>query len=83
VRTYPVGAEPDVVALDPVRRRLFIAAESGVLSAFDVSGDSLVPLPEYRAAHAHSVAVDPTTHLVYLPLENVRGRPVLRILRLE
>ena len=83
VRTYPVGAEPDVVALDPVRRRLFIAAESGVLSAFDVAGDSLVPLPEYRAPHAHSVAVDPTTHLVYLPLENVRGRPVLRILRLE
>jgi DNA-binding beta-propeller fold protein YncE len=83
VRTYPVGAEPDVVALDPARRRLFIAAESGVLSAFDVSGDSLVPLPEYRAAHAHTVAVDPTTHLVYLPLENVRGRPVLRILRLE
>ena len=32
------------------------------------------------ATNAHSVAVDPRTHLVYLPLRNVRGRPVLRIM---
>jgi len=25
------------------------------------------------------VAVDPKTHLVYLPLENVNGHPLLRI----
>jgi hypothetical protein len=30
--------------------------------------------------HAHSVAVDPATHLVYFPLENVGGQPVLRIM---
>jgi hypothetical protein len=29
--------------------------------------------------HAHTVSVDPATHLVYLPLQNVGGRPVLRI----
>jgi hypothetical protein len=33
-----------------------------------------------RIPHAHTVAVDPATHRVYLPLENVNGRPVLRIL---
>ena len=83
VHIYPVGAEPDVLAMDPARRRLFVAAESGVIAAFDVRGDSLVALPSYRAPRAHSVAVDPTTHLVYLPLENVAGKPTLRILRLE
>jgi DNA-binding beta-propeller fold protein YncE len=83
LHTYSVGDEPDVLALDPVRRRLFVAAESGVITAFDVRGDSLAPLPRYAAPHAHSVAVDPASHLVYVPLENVRGRPVLRILRLE
>jgi len=83
VHTYAVGEEPDVLALDPVRRRLFVAAESGVVAPFDVQGDSLLPLPRYTAAHAHSVAVDPSSHLVYVPLENVHGRPVLRILRLE
>jgi DNA-binding beta-propeller fold protein YncE len=83
VHIYPVGAGPDVLAIDPAPRRLFVAAESGVISAFDVRGDSLVALPSYRAPRAHSVAVDPTTHLVYVPLENVAGKPTLRILRLE
>jgi DNA-binding beta-propeller fold protein YncE len=83
LHTYPVGDDPDVLALDPQRGRLFIAAESGVIAPFDIVSDSLVPLPRYTAPHAHSVAVDPATHLVYVPLENVGGRPVLRILTLE
>ena len=47
-----------------------------------------IPLPgrpvrfDYQSAdHAHTVSLDSTTHLVYLPLENVEGRPVLKILR--
>jgi DNA-binding beta-propeller fold protein YncE len=83
VGTYPVGEDPDVLAMDPQRRRLFVAAESGVIAAFDIRGDTLAPLPRYRAPHAHSVAVDPATHLVYVPLEDMSGRPVLRILTLE
>ena len=79
-RTDPVGEDPDVLAFDPGRRRLFVASESDVVAAFAVEGDSLLPLPRYRAAHAHTVAVDPTTHLVYLPLPSVGGRPVLRVL---
>ena len=83
VRVYPVSAEPDVVALDPVRRRLYVAAESGAITAFDVRGISLTPLPRYRAPHAHTVAIDPATGLLYVPLEDVQGRPILRILTLE
>jgi DNA-binding beta-propeller fold protein YncE len=83
VRTYPVGDEPDVLAMDSERRRLFVASESGAIAAFDILGDSLVPLPKYVARHAHSVAVDPATHLLYVPLENLSGRPVLRILAFE
>jgi DNA-binding beta-propeller fold protein YncE len=83
LHTYPVGDEPDVVALDPVRRRLYVAAESGVIAAFAIAGDSLVPLEWYRAPHAHSVAVDPSTGLIYVPLQNIGGRPVLRVLQLD
>jgi DNA-binding beta-propeller fold protein YncE len=83
VQTRPVGKGPDVLAMDPVRRRLYVAAESGVITPFDVHGDTLIPLPEYRAPHAHSIAVDPGTGLVYVPLENVGGRSILRILSLE
>ena len=83
VGTYPVGDAPDVLAMDSEQHRLFVASESGVIAAFDVRGDSLVPLPRYEVAHAHSIAVDPATHLLYVPLENLSGRPVLRILALE
>ena len=78
-RTH-VGDDPDVLAWDAGLRRLYVASESGVLSSFRLSGDTLVPLGELRAPHAHTVSVDPRTHRVYLPLENVGGRPVLRVL---
>jgi DNA-binding beta-propeller fold protein YncE len=83
VHTYPVGREPDVLAMDAERHRLFVAAESGVIAAFETSGDSLVQLGHYQSPHAHSVAVDPATGLLYLPLEDVGGKPLLRIVQLE
>ena len=71
--------DPDVLAWDPGLRRLYVGAESGVLSVYWLDGTTLRPAGEVRAPHAHTVSVDPRTHLVYLPLENVNGRPVLRI----
>ena len=80
VGTYRVGDDPDVLAWDPEWRRLYVASESGVVSAFAAEGAELRPLGELRIPHAHTVSVDPRTHRVYLPLENLGGRPVLRIL---
>src|SRR5207302_963610 len=80
VSTHRVGDEPDVLAWDPGWRLLYVASESGVVSTFAADGAALRPLGAVRAPHAHSVAVDPRTHRVYLPLENVGGRPVLRVL---
>lgn len=80
VQRLKVGAGPDVLAWDPGWRRLYVASESGVLSSFWAAGDTLRPLGELRAPHAHTVSVDPRTHRVYLPLEDVGGRPVLRVL---
>lgn len=80
VATHTVGDDPDVLAWDPVWRRLYVASESGVVSVFDAARSALRLVEALRAPHAHSVAVDPTTHRVYLPLQDVNGRPVLRIL---
>ena len=74
-----VAADPDVLAWDPAWRRLYVAAESGVLSAFWLDGATLRPVGEIRMPHAHTVSVDPRTHLVYLPLENLNGHPVLQV----
>jgi DNA-binding beta-propeller fold protein YncE len=78
--THRVGDDPDVLVWDPEWRRLYVAAESGVVSSFWLDGSTLHPVGEYRAPSAHSVSVDPRTHRIYLPLENVGGHPALRIL---
>lgn len=80
VATERVGDDPDVLAWDASWRRLYVASESGTVSEFVVGAATLRRLAEVRAPHAHSVAVDPRTHRVYLPLENLGGRPVLRVL---
>jgi len=79
-QVLPVGSDPDVLAFDPELKRLYVAAESGVVAVFEERDGSLVQLGWYRAPKAHSVAVDPATHRVYLPLANVGGHPVLRVL---
>jgi len=79
IQTLKVPDDPDVLAWDASWRRLYVAAESGALSAYWLDGKTLRRIGEVRAPHAHTVSVDPRTHLVYLPLENVNGRPVLRI----
>ena len=78
--THTVGDDPDVLAWDAAWRRLYVASEAGVLSSFVADGPVLHPVGEIKTPHAHTVAVDPRTHRVYLPLENVDGHPVLRIL---
>lgn len=83
VVTAPVGRGPDVLALDPGLARLYVAAESGQLAAFDLGRPGLVSLGLDRVgANAHTVAVDPATHRLFLPLpRGSGGGPVLRIMR--
>jgi hypothetical protein len=75
-----VGSDPDVLAFDKGFGRLYVSAESGVISIFDERGRKLEKIGEgFFAANAHTVAVDQRTHRVYFPLQNVGGKPVLRI----
>lgn len=79
IQHLKVADDPDVLAWDPGLRWLYVSAESGVLSAFWLDGAMLEPVGEVKAPHAHTVSVDPRTHRVYLPLENIGGHPLLRI----
>jgi len=77
---HSVGADPDVLAFDKGFGRLYVSAESGVITIFDEHGRNLEKVGEgLFAPNAHSVAVDSKTHRVYFPLQNVGGKPVLRI----
>jgi DNA-binding beta-propeller fold protein YncE len=78
-----VGQAPDVLAFDPSLRRLYVSAESGVVTVFQETNQGLRKLGQaLLAPHAHTVAVDPATHLVYFALERgASGRPQLLIMK--
>jgi DNA-binding beta-propeller fold protein YncE len=77
--SYDVGSVPDVLAFDGPRRVLYVAAESGPVTAFSETDSGLKLLAQRDVGpNAHSVAVDPDTGHVYFPIANLGGQPVLR-----
>ena len=74
--------QPDVLAFDSSLRRLYVAAESGEVAVFAERAHGLTKLGQAELApYAHTVAVDPRTHLVYFPLQRgSNGRPQLLIM---
>ena len=77
----PTGMDPDVLSVDRRRGLLFVASESGLVGVYRLTGRGLALASEdFLGFRAHSILADPRTHLLYLPLENVDGHPVLRIL---
>lgn len=84
---HSVGFFPDVLALDSVLHRLYVASESGILTIFQQQnrpaiGDLQKIGEGYVGFNAHSIAVDIKTHRIYLPLPGFMGSPTLRILML-
>lgn len=80
IQSFAVGGDPDVPAFDPTLSTLYVAGEDGVVSLFRFEGGMGDKIGEGRLGpNAHVVAVDLATHRSYFPLENVGGRPVLRV----
>ncbi|MDB4934269.1 MAG: hypothetical protein JWP87_1241 [Labilithrix sp.] len=77
------GDGPDVLGIDPGLGWLYVAAESGDLTVFDIGKPGLVAIDrEHPGEHAHSVSVDAATHRVFFPLmAGPKGTPVLRIMK--
>jgi DNA-binding beta-propeller fold protein YncE len=72
----------DVLALDAARDRVYAASEDGIVTVIHVSRAGAPRLlgQVHLAARAHTVAVDPRSSLVYLPLGRSSGRSALRIM---
>jgi DNA-binding beta-propeller fold protein YncE len=80
----PTGSGPDVLSIDPGLNLIYVAAESGDLTVFDLAQPGLAKVDaEHPGDNAHTVASDPSTHWVYFPLKSAgaSGTPVLRIMR--
>ena len=83
VTTAASGIGPDVLGIDPGLGWLYLAAESGDLTVFDMMQPGLALVGHDQPGNnAHTVAVDPTTHRAFFPLPaGSSGTPVLRIMR--
>jgi DNA-binding beta-propeller fold protein YncE len=79
--THNTGDDPDVLAFDSGLQRLYVASESGAVSIFQLSGRDLHLIGTLSMPHAHTVSVDPQSHYVYFPLQNINGQPLLRIMK--
>ncbi|MDQ6780636.1 MAG: hypothetical protein M3Z37_05725 [Candidatus Eremiobacteraeota bacterium] len=80
---WSTGADPDVLAMDARANTLYVAAESGIVAMFR-SGVTVTKIAQaFLAPEAHTVSVDPQTHLSYWPLQDMAGRAVLRTLELQ
>jgi DNA-binding beta-propeller fold protein YncE len=77
------GKDPDVLAVDPGLGWLYVAAESGDLTVFDLSRSGVALVGhDHPGDDAHTVAVDPATHRVFFPLmHGPKGTAALRVLR--
>ena len=76
------GDDPDVLSFDPGLQRLYVATESNIVSVFQLRDGALAKLEDLQVApRAHTVSVNPENHELYLPLQDVGGRPVLRVMR--
>ena len=74
-----VGSVPDVLAFDGPRRVLYVAPESGPVTAFTETDIGLKLLARSDVGpNAHVVAVDPDTGHIYLPIANLSGQPFMR-----
>ncbi len=81
---HAVGQVPDVLAFDPALDQLYVAAEEGPLTVLGRDASGVREIAQGTVGpNAHSVAVNPDTHHIYLPLMNVDGRPVLREMQVD
>jgi DNA-binding beta-propeller fold protein YncE len=83
-QTLDAGDDPDVLAFDEGLGILYVARESDDVTVFHFADRQLTKIANVEIGRdAHSVAVNPDTHDVYFPLEDVNGHPLLRIMRPE
>ncbi len=82
VARFNVGKGPDVLGYDAELGLLYVATESGMVSQFKVTAQGVTKDgEEFVGPNAHTLAVDPSTHEVYFPLNKIGRRPMLRVMR--
>src|SRR5437879_1764031 len=77
----PMAGGPDVIKFDPGLKRIYTGCSSGAISVFQMDDpDHYRKLEDFPVQKkVHSLAVDPQTHRVYAPEQEVDGKPAARM----
>ncbi len=74
-----LASKPDIAIIDHTMHVLFVGCVGGV-SVFDIRGGKIVKQGDYiLGKNTHTLAIDEQTHLLYMPLADVGGRPIIRV----
>lgn len=81
VASLPVGGGPDSVALDPSLHRIYVAGKAGALTVIQRdSPDSYHVLDNVHTHYgAHTLAVDPISHNVYVGYASLFAHPRIAV----
>jgi DNA-binding beta-propeller fold protein YncE len=81
VSSIAIGGGPDAIALDPGLHRLYIAEKSGILSVVQQDSPDKYELIDAIHTHydAHTLALDLTTHRVYVGYASLFVAPRLAV----
>ena len=77
----PMADGPDVIKFDAGLKRIYAACYSGAISVFQMDdADHYRKLEDFPVQKkVHSLAVDPQTHRVYAPEQEVDEKPAARM----
>jgi YVTN family beta-propeller protein len=77
MKTFPIGSGPDSVVFDAGLRRIYTTGRSGVLVVFQQdTADGYHMIDSVKLHYgAHTLAVDSTTHFVYVGYASLGVRP--------
>jgi DNA-binding beta-propeller fold protein YncE len=81
IAVVPVGKKPDSVAFDPVLRRIYVAGVGGTLTVIHQNNpDSYQVLENISTRYgAHTLALDPKTHKVYVAYASLLTYPRIAV----
>jgi DNA-binding beta-propeller fold protein YncE len=82
VTTISLAGGVDVIAFDPILKRIYAACSTGSISVIQKEdGTHFTKLEDFKVQRkVHSLPVDPETHKVYAPEELEDGKPVSRMI---
>ena len=81
ISVLKIGGGPDSVAFDPTLHRIYSAGKSGKLTVIQQEGpDAYRVLDEIRTHYgAHTLAVDPVSHKVYVGYASLLAHPRIAV----